>query len=151
MVRVEHVNLVVADIPATLTFLQTALPTWRVRGEGSSQWYGSPRRWLHFGTDDSYITLNDAGTGSNRDLRSLNVGLAHVGLEVDDVDAVRARLVQAGYEIATIGADHPHRKTIYFHDPAGFEFEFIQYKSKEPAERNLYGGETSSITRVSTG
>ena len=42
------------------------------------------------------------------------------------------------------------RKTIYFIDPAGFEFEFIQYLSENPEEKNMYGGETSAISRVST-
>lgn len=150
MMRIEHVNLVVDDIPSTLAFLQAALPSWRVRGEGNSEWYGTPRRWLHFGDSHHYITLNDQGKGRNRDLRGLGVGLAHIGLEVDDVDAVAARLRAVGQEATTIGADHPHRKSVYFTDPAGFEFEFIEYLSEDPMQRNLYGGETSGITRAST-
>lgn len=148
--RLEHVNLVVKDIPETLAFLQTALPAWRVRGEGHSEWYGRPRRWLHFGTDDFYITLNDGTDGETRDLRGHTPGLAHIGLEVEDVDGVRAQMEARGYEIATIGADHPYRKTIYFIDPTGIEFEFIQYLSERPEHKNLYGGETSAIRRVAT-
>lgn len=150
MNRIEHVNLVVDDIPSTLAFLRAAFPHWDVRGEGESEWYGRPRSWVHFGDDTHYITLNDRGEGANRDLRGHAVGLAHIGLEVVDVDAVRTRLENAGYTVATIGAPHPHRKSVYFIDPAGFEFEFVQYLSDDPAQRNLYGGETGSITRVET-
>ena len=148
MIRLEHVNLVVKDIDTTLRFLQTAFPDWRVRGRGESEWYGHKRNWLHVGTDDYYITLNDGGEGENRDLRGHAPGLAHIGFCVDDMDGISQRLQDAGFEIATIGADHPHRKTVYFHDPAGFEFEFIEYLSDRPEERNLYGGETSSIQRI---
>ena len=80
----------------------------------------------------------------------MRLGLAHVGIEVDDSDAVAERLKAKGYPVSTIGADHPYRKTVYFFDPAGFEFEFIQYLSDKPAERNLYGGETSSIERIAS-
>ena len=150
MVRLEHVNLVVKNIPDTLKFLRTAFPEWRIRGQGRSEWYGRERNWLHVGTDDYYITLNDQAEGENRNLRGYAPGLAHIGFCVEDSEAVSHRLQDAGYEIATIGADHPYRKTIYFIDPAGFEFEFIEYLSDKPEEKNMYGGETSSITRVST-
>jgi catechol 2,3-dioxygenase-like lactoylglutathione lyase family enzyme len=150
MSRLEHVNLVVPDISPTLEFLKCALPDWRVRGEGTSEWYGRPRKWLHFGTDDFYITLNEPADGQNRDLRGHAAGLAHIGIEVTNSEAVAARLKQAGYLISTIGADHPHRRTIYFFDPAGFEFEFIEYFSDDPAAKNMYGGETSTIQRVAS-
>ena len=150
MANVEHVNLVVKDIKETKDFLLAAFPDWRVRGQGQNSWYGDKRNWIHIGTDHSYITLNDMGDGSNRDLKSLNVGLAHIGIVVEDVDELRNRLVSKGYEIGTIGADHPFRKTIYFIDPAGYEFEFIQYLSDKPEEKNMYGGETSDIQRIGT-
>jgi len=150
MVRIEHVNLVVNDINATLNFIQAAFPHWKVRGKGESEWYGKKRQWLHVGTDDDYITLNEGNDETNRDLKGHSPGLAHVGFCVDDVDTISSRLQAKGYEVATIGADHPHRKNIYFIDPSGFEFEFIQYLSEKPEERNMYGGETSEITRIST-
>ena len=150
MIRLEQINLVVKDIDATLDFIQTAFPDWKVRGKGTSEWYNTKRHWLHVGTDDSYITLNSASEGQNRDLRSNAPGLAHIGFCVDDLAGIASRLQQKGYEIATIGADHPFRKTLYFIDPAGFEFEFIEYLSQVSAERNQYGGETSTIQRVSS-
>ncbi len=150
MVKLEHINLVVKDINATKDFILCAFPNWVIRGEGTNEWYGTKRKWIHIGTEDNYITLNDMGNGENRDLKSLTPGLAHIGFVVDDMDSLRDRLVSNGYEIATVGANHPYRKTIYFIDPAGFEFEFIEYLSLEPAKRNMYGGETGGITRIGT-
>ena len=150
MIRLEHVNLVVKDIGASCDFILTAFPDWKIRGEGKSEWYGTFRHWCHIGTEENYITLNDGGTSENRDLKSHDIGLAHIGFEVTELEEIAQRLKSKGYEIATIGADHPHRKTLYFIDPAGFEFEFIQYLSNQDEERNLYGGETSGITRIAS-
>jgi len=150
MIRLEHINLVVTNISKTKKFLETAMPHWKVRGSGQNEWYGKKRNWLHFGDDDYYITLNDHGEGQNRDLRGVLPGLAHIGFVVDNLDEIRDRLLERGYEIATIGADHPHRKTIYFIDPEGFEFEFIEYLSEIPSEKNMYGGELSDVKRIST-
>jgi hypothetical protein len=33
---------------------------------------------------------------------------------------------------------HPYRKRVYFYDPEGNDWEFIQYLSQDPAERNDY-------------
>ncbi len=138
MVRFEHANLVVTDLAATLDFIQTAFPKWIVRGQGEMAWKGKPRRWLHVGDDATYITLNDNGEGENRELAGHKPGLAHLGFEVDDVDGITERLQNRGFKIDILGADHPFRKTVYFVDPEGFQFEFIQYYSQNPAERNLY-------------
>lgn len=150
MIRIEHVNLVVKDIELVKIFLITAFPNWAVRGEGRSNWYGKSRNWIHIGDNDYYITLNDEAIGNNRNLKGYSPGLAHIGIVVDDVDSITKRLQHQGYTIGTIGADHPYRKSIYFVDPEGFEFEFIEYLSQEPEKKNMYGGETSEITRIST-
>lgn len=150
MVRLEHVNLVVKDMTATLDFIQAAFPSWKVRGQGGGEWYGKPRRWLHVGTDENYISLNDCGEEENRDLAGHSVGLAHIGFVVDDTSSLAERLQAKGYKVSVVGADHPYRKTLYFVDPAGFQFEFIQYLSEKPEEKNMYGGETSLVRRTNT-
>ena len=137
MIRIEHANLVSNDLEATLKFLTAALPEWQVRGRGETEWFGTKRNWLHFGSEDYYITLNEGNQDSNRDLTGQTPGLAHIGFCVDDVDLVVARLKNEGYEIATIGADHPYRKNVYFVEPSGFEFEFIQYLSTAPEQKNM--------------
>ncbi|SEH74586.1 Glyoxalase-like domain-containing protein [Rheinheimera pacifica] len=133
----EHVNLVVADIGAMLNFYRAAFPHWHIRDEGQGEWYGKPRKWLHFGDDYHYLALSDHGEGENRDLAGHSVGLAHFAYVTNNLNAVIARLNTAGFAIAKPGADDPYRKNIYFVDPAGFEVEFVEYLSDIPAERNL--------------
>lgn len=147
MNRLEHVNLVVKDIQPSLEFILTAFPEWKVRGEGKGQWAGQARNWLHVGDDEYYITLNDGAQGAVRDLKGTNPGLAHLGFVVDDVEAVTARLDAKGYSIDIIGRDHPYRKTVYYIDPNGFQFEFMQYLSEEAKLKNQYGGESGELIK----
>jgi len=138
MIMFEHANLVVSDIDRTLVFLRAAFPDWKVRGKGSSDWYGKPRNWVHFGTSDNYLTLNDHGEGENRDLKGHSTGLAHLGFAVDDLAGLISRLDKTGFQPHLQGEDNQFRRNAYFIDPAGFEFEFVQYFSDIAAERNLY-------------
>lgn len=136
--RLEHANLVLTDIEPTLSFLSAAFPEWRVRGQGESAWYGKARRWLHFGDDDFYVTLNDDGEGAPRDLTGHAPGLAHLGFAVASLDALVARLRAAGHAPTHWGPEHPHRRNVYYIDGAGLEFEFVEYFSDKPEEKNLY-------------
>ncbi|MDT0604196.1 VOC family protein [Thalassotalea castellviae] len=137
MIYLEHLNLVVKDIPAALTFYQAAFPHWFIRSQGQSDWYGKPRDWLHFGDDYQYITFNNNGENNNRDLTGHQVGLAHFAFVTNNIEQVINRLAKAGFAIHKPGAEEPYRKNVYFVDPDGFEIEFIQYLSDLPAERNL--------------
>ena len=136
MIQLEHVNLVVNDIPEMLKFYQAAFPHWYVRDEGKGDWYGKPRNWLHFGDEYHYIALSDNGEGKNRDLSGHQVGLAHFAYVTNNIEGVIQRLGQAGFAIAKSGAEEPYRKNIYFVDPAGFEVEFVEYLSDNPKLRN---------------
>jgi hypothetical protein len=51
-VRLEHANLAVRDVDATIRFLQTAFPEFRVRCEGKT-W--RKLRWVHVGTEETYM------------------------------------------------------------------------------------------------
>lgn len=137
MLHLEHLNIVVADIPAMLRFYEAAFPHWQVRASGESEWYGKPRNWLHFGDDYQYLALSDNGEGENRDLAGHQIGLAHFAFTVDNIEAVVNRLAAAGFPRAKGGADEPFRKNVYFYDPAGFEVEFVEYLSDLPTQRNL--------------
>lgn len=134
--RIEHANMIVRDIDATVRFLQTAFPEFGIRREGISQ----GRRWLHIGTADTYIALNEATAEPAEAWEPYagKPGVNHLGYEVDDADALRARLRAAGYEDSTVPNNHPHRKRVYFLDPDGNDWEFVQYLSTDPAERNDY-------------
>jgi predicted enzyme related to lactoylglutathione lyase len=137
MLHLEHLNLVVSDLPATLKFYRAAFPHWRIRDEGESAWNGKPRKWLHFGDDYQYLAFGDNGVGGSRDLNGHQDGLAHFAFVTDDIDAVINRLSAAGFDVDKDGAEEPYRKNIYFIDPNGFEVEFVQYLSDLPEQRNL--------------
>jgi catechol 2,3-dioxygenase-like lactoylglutathione lyase family enzyme len=134
--HLEHVNLVVTNIPQSLKFYQAAFPHWHVRDQGKGEWFGKPRTWLHFGDDYQYLALSDHGEGENRDLSGHQVGLAHFAFVTNNLDAVISRLNEAGFAIAKDGADDPYRRNIYFIDPDDFEVEFVQYLSDLPEHRN---------------
>ena len=136
-VRLEHANMIVRDVAEMIRFLQTAFPDFRIRGEGES---GHGTRWVHVGTDETYIALNEA-TAESEDKwvpYSGKAGVNHLGYEVDDADALRGRMLAAGYEESTVPNSHPHRKRVYFYDAEGNDWEFVQYSSSDPAERNDY-------------
>lgn len=134
--RLEHANLIVRDVDAMVKFLETAFPDFRIRGEGSN----NGARWLHIGSESTYIALNEAKSEANEPWRPYagKPGLNHLGYEVDDAEALRNRLAAAGYRDSTVPNDHEHRKRVYFYDSEGNDWEFVQYFSEDPAERNAY-------------
>lgn len=135
--KLEHLNLVVSDLYRTLTFYKAAFPHWEIRSKGEQVWHGTPRKWVHFGDDYSYLTFNDNGSGENRDLETNHLGLGHFGFVTNNIDAVIRRLLEAGFDIHKDGSQDEHRRNIYFLDPNGFEVEFVQYLSDIPDERNM--------------
>jgi catechol 2,3-dioxygenase-like lactoylglutathione lyase family enzyme len=136
MIRIEHLNLVVANMKETLAFYGAAFPHWFIRLQGEADWYGTTRTWLHFGDDYQFLTFNDNGTGENRDLKGNQVGLAHFAFVVSSLDALVNRLLEAGQVVHKEGARNMFRKNIYFLDPSGYEVEFVEYLSDLPAQRN---------------
>jgi catechol 2,3-dioxygenase-like lactoylglutathione lyase family enzyme len=141
--RLDHANLVVRDLEGMLRFLRAALPDFRVRGAGPDR---SGSRWVHVGNDETYVALHQARREPAEQWvpYSGKPGLNHLGFEVDDVEAVRARLLAAGYMDSTVPNAHPHRKRVYFHDAEGNDWEFVEYFSKDSAERNDYAIEDAT-------
>ena len=135
-VRIEHANLHVRDIDAMVRFLKTAFPEFEIRREGGE----GNDRWMHIGTTDTYIAMNQARDEPAEPFvpYSGKPGVNHLGYEVDNVDALRERMAAAGYRDSTYPNNHPHRKRVYFYDPEGNDWEFVQYFSADPAERNDY-------------
>ena len=136
--RLEHANLAVRDVDAALRFLAAAFPSFRVRGEGQSL---AGRRWVHFGDDRVYLALNEAPIAPAEPWTPYGgkPGLNHLGFEVDDAEAVRARLEAAGYRESTVPNRHPHRTRVYFYDAEGNDWEFVAYHASAPEDRNDYG------------
>jgi catechol 2,3-dioxygenase-like lactoylglutathione lyase family enzyme len=137
MTRLEHANIAVRNMDGMIRFIQTAFPDFRVRREGPGLLGG---RWLHIGTGDTYLALTEAREEPAEAWVPYGgrPGLNHLGYEVDDVEALRERLAAAGYQDSTFPNAHPHRKRVYFHDPEGNDWEFVQYSSQDESERNDY-------------
>jgi catechol 2,3-dioxygenase-like lactoylglutathione lyase family enzyme len=135
-IRMEHANLHVRHFDDAVRFLKTAFPDFYVRSESESD--GS--RWMHIGTDETYIALNETSDdrSANREPYDGKPGINHLGYEVDDVDALQERLVAAGFRDSTYPNSHPHRKRVYFYDADGNDWEFVQYFTDDMAKRNDY-------------
>lgn len=137
MTRIEHANLIVRDLPSMIEFVRTAFPEFEIRAEGKT-WSGA--RWAHVGTADTYLALSEATKEPAERWvpYSEKPGLNHLGYEVDDAGALWERMRAAGYRDSTVPNDHPHRRRVYFRDPEDNDWEFVQYLSDDPAERNDY-------------
>jgi len=136
-VRLEHANLTVRDVDGMIRFLQAAFPEFKVRGEGKSQ---DGSRWVHIGTEETYVALSPASTKPEKPWMPYRgrAGVNHLAYEVDDAEALRQRMKSAGYKESTPPNAHPHRQRVYFYDPEGNDWEFVQYLSQDPAQRNDY-------------
>ena len=135
----EHANYTVHDLDRAIHFLTTALPSWTVRGGGERMRLGRLSRWVHVGNAHSYISFADGGVGNaSAPYPSYEMGLKHLGIVVPSLDAVIARLAAAGYTVDHEGAAHPHRKSVYYAEPGGLEYEFMEYLSTVESERNDY-------------
>ncbi len=134
--RLEHANICVSDVEGMIKFLTTAFPEFAVRGGGKS----SKGQWVHVGTAEPYIALSQAKADAKRDWTPYtgHPGVNHLGYEVDDVDSLRERLIAAGYRESTVPNSHHQRKRVYFYDAEGNDWEFVQYFSADPKERNDY-------------
>jgi catechol 2,3-dioxygenase-like lactoylglutathione lyase family enzyme len=136
-VRLEHVNLVARDLDGMIRFLHAAFPEYRVRGAGTGP---SGARWVHVGNDDSYLALNEATVDPAEPWvpYSGKPGVNHLGFEVDDVEALQARLRSAGYAETTVPNEHPGRRRVYFNDAEGNDWEFVQYLTDDASLRHDY-------------
>ncbi len=135
--RLEHANLCVRDVDGMIRFLQTAFPDFRIRFDGPGE---RSERWVHVGTDETYIALYQSTAQPERRWAPYKglPGVNHLAYVVDDVDALRERLLSAGYEDSTVPNKHPYRKRVYFFDAEGNDWEFIQYLTEDPTKRNDY-------------
>jgi catechol 2,3-dioxygenase-like lactoylglutathione lyase family enzyme len=121
--RIEHVNITVGDADRSAALIER-LFGWRVRWAGPAMGGG---RTVHIGTDSQYLALYSAAGADGRPLGwSKGMPLNHVAIEVDDLDAIEAKVVEAGLEPFAHGDYEPGRR-FYFFDPDGIEFEVVSY------------------------
>ena len=121
--RIEHVNVTVAN-PERTSGLMTALFGWQIRWRGPALNGG---RTIHVGTGDHYLALYTGGDAAETaEAFAKGTPLNHIGVEVDDLDAIEARVIAAGLE--PFGhADYEPGRRFYFLDPDGIEYEVVSY------------------------
>ena len=119
---IEHVNVTVSQPGRSAKLLQD-LFGWHVRWQGPARDGGSV---IHVGDDTNYLAVY-AEPGETRD-RGWPKGapLNHVGIQVDDLDAVEQRVIAAGLVPFSHGDYDPGRR-FYFMDWDGIEFEIVSY------------------------
>ncbi len=133
--RLEHANLSVRNADALTHFICAAFPHFRVRGEGLD---GQGRPWRHVGDDAFYVALQTVPDGDVRKPYGNTPGMNHLGWEVESTDALEARLQEAGFKPNLRDDSHPARRRIYFFDPDGNDWEFVEYLTDDVRERNDY-------------
>src|SRR5262249_36126922 len=123
--RIEHVNITVAD-PDRTAGLMVALFDWHVRWRGTGPKGGY---YVHVGSDDHYVALYTGG-GSTQVAQAFGKGkpLNHIGVAVDDLDAIENRVIAAGLRPFS-HADYEPGRRFYFLDPDGIEYEVVSYKN----------------------
>lgn len=123
-VNLEHANVTVKD-PDSSAALLCRLFDWKVRWQGDSMDSG---RTVHVGSEQSYIALytqpdtHNANVNSYAALGQMN----HLGMIVDDIDAIRQRVKVEDLTI-TSEQDYAPGKRFYFDTPDGIEIEVVSY------------------------
>ncbi|HEY1415335.1 MAG TPA: hypothetical protein VGF42_05570, partial [Caulobacteraceae bacterium] len=84
-------------------------------------------RTIHVGSDEHYLALY-TGRDIAYSVEDFAKGrpLNHIGVEVEDLNAVEARVIAAGLTPFNHGAYDPGRR-FYFLDPDGIEYEVVSY------------------------
>ena len=120
---IEHVNITVRD-PDRAAALLADLFGWHVRWKGPSLLGG---RTVHVGDDRFYIAVytHDGAETPDATFRK-GQPLNHIGIVVDDLDALEAKVIAAG--LAPFShADYAPGRRFYFLDHDGTEFEIVSY------------------------
>lgn len=120
---IEHVNITVRS-PERSAALMASLFGWHERWRGQAQNGGFT---IHVGTDAMYLALYTGAHGADAEARfDKGMPLNHVGIEVDDLDAVEARVLAAGLRPFS-HQDYAPGRRFYVFDENGIEFEIVSY------------------------
>ena len=121
----EHVNITVADPDKTAAML-CDLFGWKIRWRGNAKGNGLS---VHVGTEEDYLAIYTPPTslGPSANSNMMAGGLNHIGVQVDDLDAVEKRVVAAGLSPFNHANYEPGRR-FYFLDGDGIEFEVMSYR-----------------------
>jgi catechol 2,3-dioxygenase-like lactoylglutathione lyase family enzyme len=120
----EHVNMTVSDLDRSIDFYSRLLGLsvrWR-RDAGDDLPAAA-----HVGDERCYLAMfQAAGDTAPAKQDYEGVGLNHFGFVVDDLDGVRARLIDLGITPHFEPEYDPGRR-LYFLDPDGIEVEIVEY------------------------
>ena len=139
--RIEHANITVESVDRAVEFLTAAFPHFRIRGGKETDHGDWQKRWLHLGTDETYIALEEVSFEPEcLRTRGRDPGVNHIGFVVDDLGAVLERLRSAGYEPGKVMEERegPYRKRAYVLDGVANEWEFVQYLTDDPDKASDY-------------
>ena len=122
--RIEHVNITVRD-PDRAARLMGELFGWTVRWQGPALNGGHT---VHVGSEQQYLALyTPRGTALTDEDFAKGRPLNHVGVEVEDIAEVEAKVLAAGLTPFNHGDYDPGRR-FYFLDPDGIEYEVVSYR-----------------------
>jgi catechol 2,3-dioxygenase-like lactoylglutathione lyase family enzyme len=128
MAYLEHVNLTVSD-PLAFAGMLGDLFGWKIRWQGPSIYNGFT---VHVGTDDSYLALYGPSAGvkpSGEESYHIAGSMNHIGIVVDDLGVVEARVKAQGYRTHSHAEYEPGQR-FYFDGPDGVEIEVVSYGSR---------------------
>lgn len=125
MASLEHLNVTVKDPHATAKVLHD-LFGWHVRWEGEAISGGYT---VHVGSDDTYLALYTPNKKlkDNGHTYTQSGGLNHIGVVVDDLDAVEEQVKVAGFKPVN-HADYEPGRRFYFYDHNNLEIEVVSYQ-----------------------
>jgi catechol 2,3-dioxygenase-like lactoylglutathione lyase family enzyme len=119
---IEHVNITVSQ-PERSARLLEELFGWHVRWQGPARDGGHV---IHVGDESNYLAVYaEPDRAENRGWPK-GAPLNHLGIQVDDLDAVEQRVIAAGLVPFSHGDYEPGRR-FYFMDWDGIEFEIVSY------------------------
>ncbi|MBX9859304.1 MAG: VOC family protein [Sphingomonas sp.] len=121
---IEHINLTVSN-PEQSAAMVESLFGWHERWRGPSRDGGLS---IHVGSDTGYIAFYTGPDGMHRDIRyPKGEPFNHVGVQVDDLDDVEARVMALGL-IPFGHDDYDPGRRFYFLDDNGIEYEVVSYR-----------------------
>lgn len=122
----EHANITVSDIERTAAML-CELFGWRVRWKSAPGGSKDGGTSWHVGGKDNYVAIycRDSRVGRDDSYTTIG-GLNHLGVVVDDLDAVEKKVIAMGYAPHS-HADYDPGRRFYFNDHDDIEIEVVSY------------------------
>jgi catechol 2,3-dioxygenase-like lactoylglutathione lyase family enzyme len=122
--QLEHVNITVTDPDKTAAWMQE-LFGWDILWRGDAKMGGHT---IHIGSDDQYMAIYSVGRPKPDEVENTYRlgGLNHIGVVVDDLDAMEEKVRALGFT-PHMHADYEPGRRFYFDDHDGIEFELVSY------------------------